>query len=319
MLSGVGQRALRWSLEESPFTPVLGAARTLLALCTAATLLTNGTSSLFVPTVEHPSALMCEGLRGFGLFCALSREHLELGRWLCILLLLGVATGYRPRLTGILHWYVAFSFQANATVLDGGDQLAAVLCLLLLPLTILDGRRWHWDEPPASTAPEGGWWRSFERYFARVSLTATRVQMAVVYFLAAIGKLEVDEWINGTALYYWFGDRTIGAAGWADPLTHWLFERPAALALLTWSVLLLEFGLAAAIFMKREHQRSIFYAGLALHLGVLVIHGISSLSLTMIGGLLIYLWRTPLTADTAPPLAIPAANPSRLPDRAYIA
>jgi antimicrobial peptide system SdpB family protein len=126
---------------------------------------------------------------------------------------------------------------------------------------------------------------------ARTSLGAVRLQVAVIYFLAAVGKLRVPEWINGTALYYWFEDPTIGASPWLAPALTWLFDHGALLALVTWGVLLLECGLATAIAMDRRLRGPMLCGGVMLHVGVLFIHGIASLSVTMIAALLLYLGR----------------------------
>jgi len=54
-------------------------------------------------------------------------------RWVSILVLLVAASGWRPRYTAIPMWWVLFGNQASLTVVDGGDQISAVLALLLIP------------------------------------------------------------------------------------------------------------------------------------------------------------------------------------------
>jgi antimicrobial peptide system SdpB family protein len=282
MLTRIGVNARAWAARQTPWTPTTGVVRSALAACTLSTLLVNHSDVLFVTTAEHGVPLVCDGSRAIGLYCILTLERLELARWLSIGALLLIASGWRPRITGILHWYVTFSFQANATVLDGGDQIAALLCLLLLPFTLTDPRTWHWQNEHARTS------HAVACVIAGSSLTAARVQVAVIYFLAAVGKLQVPEWINGTVLYYWFMDPTIGAAPWLEPALRWLCDHGAVLAPLTWGVLLLEFGLAGVIFMDRRYRPWFFAGGILLHTGVLLIHGIASLSVTMMAALVLY-------------------------------
>jgi len=38
--------------------------------------------------------------------------------------------------------------------------------------------------------------------------------MFVVYFHAATAKLAMEEWLNGTVLYYWLNDPVVGLSNW---------------------------------------------------------------------------------------------------------
>lgn len=286
MLTRIGESALRWAMNDFPFNRLVGVARSLLALNTLATLLANRSQHLFVTTSEFGQPLLCGGSRAIGLFCALGSGRLDLARVLSMLALLLVASGWRPRVTGIAHWYISFSFQANATVLDGGDQISALLCLLLLPLTLADRRTWHWQPSPALDPERLG--DALALVVARTSLAAVRVQVSVIYFLAAVGKLQVQEWINGTVLYYWFEDSRVGAAPWLRSSLDRLYEDGSVLAVSTWLVLLLEFALAAGIVMRRRYHPALLGSGILLHASILLVQGIASLSVTMIAALILY-------------------------------
>lgn len=275
-----------------PWTNVYGLARTLLAGSLALTLGFNDLGDLFM-------ARGGEGLVGFecgtslaqaGLFCVADEANAQLARWLAVLVLLVAASGWRPRVTGLLHWYVAFSFQANANVIDGGDQLAAILALLLVPITLLDGRRWHWD-PPDAAPGEGrrliGWW----------CFGLIRIQVAIVYFHAAVGKFAVEEWADGTALYYWLLHPTFGVPDWLRPAIVPVLLNGTLVALLTWGVLLLEFMLAAGLIATRSWRRPLLLGGLLLHAGIVLIHGLVSFGLVMFAALILFLY--PLDAPLA--------------------
>jgi hypothetical protein len=41
-----------------------------------------------------------------------------------------------------------------------------------------------------------------------------RLQVAVLYFHAAVAKFGVTDWADPTAMYHWFNHRTFGAAPW---------------------------------------------------------------------------------------------------------
>ncbi len=117
---------------------------TVLALGTLGTLLATSPSVLMSPLAGQASPPVCLGMARVGLWCAVPGAGGEAARLLSIAVLLVTASGWRPRLTAIPHWYVSWSLVANATIQDGGDQIATILTLLLIPVALTDPRRWHW-------------------------------------------------------------------------------------------------------------------------------------------------------------------------------
>ncbi len=286
MLSRVGEWAVAWGRREKVFTNVYGLARTILALSTAMTLLANGTGVLFRPgsgQMEYPK---CSGSGAIGIFCLVPQSSIEWVRWLAILGLLVVASGYRPRFTGILHWWLSLSLNLNAIVLDGGDAVTAVLTLLLVPLTLADRRKWHWDD---DDAPTGTTVDDARRILARTTVLLIRVQVAGIYFHAAAAKFGVDEWSDGTALYYFFGSSFVGPSGVVAGLLKPLLANGTTLALMTWSVIVFEFALAAALVMEKRFRGWFLVAGIAFHVAIAVIHGITSFACAMTAALILYL------------------------------
>src|SRR5690606_40939524 len=54
--------------------------------------------------------------------CLLAPDHLELARWLSVVALLVVASGWRPRLTALPHWWLTWSLSVSATLTDGRSE-----------------------------------------------------------------------------------------------------------------------------------------------------------------------------------------------------
>lgn len=281
----LGSRAMAWAARINPFTDVYGLARTLLAVSTMLTLLFNPTTTLFHPASGIPGGPICmEGtIASQGLFCLSS--NLELLRWLAILGLGVVASGWRPRVTGPLHWWISASLSWGSLLADGGEQVAMILTLLLVPVTLLDDRRWHWERAKPSGPDESV---LAKRFLALVFLTLIRIQMAVIYFHAAAGKFAVPEWTDGTVLYYWFSHPTFGLAGIRQELLWPLMTSPTIVALTTWGVLVVEALLFAGLVADRRHWRVFLISGLTLHAGIAVLHGLLSFSLIMAGGLVLF-------------------------------
>jgi antimicrobial peptide system SdpB family protein len=286
VLTAIGRAAQRHAATVDPWTNVYGTARTVLALATAVTLLTTPTTSLFVPGAGAPEYPHCStSLQAIGLFCTLS-GHLELARWLAVALLLVVASGWRPRWTGLVHWWIAFSFVSNATVLDGGDSVCSILSLLLLPLALTDDRRWHWDARPSREPDER---ETLKRLVALVTLGVIRLQVAGIYFHAAIAKFGVPEWADGTILHYLVDDPNFGAAPWFAPFARALTASPFWLAMTTWSVLLVEWLLSAGLIASKQHRGALLALGVSFHFGIVLLHGLISFGLAMMAALVLFL------------------------------
>jgi antimicrobial peptide system SdpB family protein len=292
MLTRLGERLRAWASARRPHTNVYGLARTLLALGTLGTLLFTDTYDLFRPAVGIPTYPNCPGIARGSLFCLAGREKLEAAHWIAVAALLVVASGWRPRLTGVLHWYVAGSLFASGLMVDGGDQVTAVLTLLLVPVTLTDGRRWHWEAPAGPARGADGLLptaAAAAQLVALSSLLMIRVQMAGIYLQAAVSKTKVAEWRDGTAIYYWFTDPWFGLAdpvkGWAMPL----LATGVVVAAATWGAIMLEIFLFAGLIAERPYRRVLLRLGIAFHAAIALVHGLLSFVLGMWAGLVLYL------------------------------
>lgn len=285
MLIPLGGTARRWATV-APWTSVYGLARTLLALGTAGTLAANAPSTLFRPALGLPPAPYCIGPTQVSLFCLVPSELLWLANWLALAILLLVASGWRPRLTAIPHWWVAFSLQVTATVLDGGDQVTAVLTLLLLPVALTDPRRWHWGAPPESDPSARG---LSARLVARSALLAVRLQVAAIYLHSSVSKLGVAEWADGTAMHYWLLDPAFGAPFWSRDLALAVLSTGLGVTVLTWGTIVFEACLALALVLDRRFWGVLLVLGIAFHTAIAVLMGLVSFALAMIAALVLYL------------------------------
>jgi len=270
-----------------PWTNVYGVARTVLALGTGSALLADPADLLFRPLglgigdVVHDVALL-----KLSLFALLSGEWLGVARWLAIGALAVVASGWRPRVTGVLHWWISASFAGSSVIVEGGDQIVAVLTLLLIPVTLTDPRRWHWQAPHGRRTGAGA---ELTSLVARSALGVARLQVAIVYFVSSTAKLSVPEWVNGTALYYWFLHPVFGLA---QPLRGWIVPAlgsPLLVTLATWGVIAFEALLVSGLLMERRWRPQLLRLGLLFHLGIVVVHGLMSFFFAMAGALVLYL------------------------------
>lgn len=288
MLEKLGRWGMRLAAT-SPWTNVYGLARSLLAAGTFGTLAFSSADTLFRPALGVPPAPYCEGVSRISMFCFAPPEQLGVARWLAVAILAMVISGWRPQWTALPHWWVAFSLQTSITIPDGGDHINAILTLLLLPVALTDGRKWHWSLPGPFGSPPATAREESRRVVALMALWTIRLQVAIVYFHAVVGKLGVEEWVDGTALYYWLTDPTFGAPSWITPVLEPVLTTPLTLALLTWGTLVLELLLAVGLLLPERARQRVLLAGIAFHSAIAITMGLVSFGLAMFGALILYL------------------------------
>lgn len=269
----------------NPWTNVYGTARSLLALCTLVALLADSTDLLFRPLGVEVTANRTS-LMQYSLFSLLSGPWLPLAKAIAVTVLLLVLAGWRPRFTGIAHWWVTASFAASSLLVEGGDQVAAILALLLIPVTLTDPRPWHWGTSPVPLETTS---RKVAALISSSCLVVIRLQVALIYFFACTAKLAVTEWINGTALYYWLINPTFGLSPSLRPIFLPLLRNPWGVTFMTWSVLVLEALLFMGLTMRPRYRPLLLKAGLLFHFGIVVFHGLFTFFLAMAAALILYL------------------------------
>lgn len=274
-------------IRKFQWTNTYGMARSLLAIGLFLTLAFNDISMLVEPLANQTAAMPTDTpfLMGLSLFKLLSAEW---AKWISLFILSLVIIGWRPRVTGILHWYVAFSFASGAMVIDGGDQVAEVLSLLLVPITLMDGRRWHWQTQSAgfSSAETG----SAVKAIALLSVFfIIRLQVAFIYFHAGIGKMSVEEWANGTSIFYWIQSPLFGTTDFLSGLLVPLFSNEWIITTATWGVMIFEIILFLGIALSKRWRPTLLVLGILFHFSIIVLHGLVSFFFSMAGALVLFL------------------------------
>jgi len=277
-------RWLRTRVSRGPWTVTVGLCRTLLALGMAGTLLATPASVLFTPVSGLPHGATCGGQAALSAFCLGGNTHRQTLTLICGLACLLIATGWRPRITGLVQWWIAYSFFITSTVPDGGDQVMAVITLFLLPVVLTDRRRWHWSPSRRADEPVG-----LSKLVAGWGLFFVRMQVVVIYLDSAVSKFGVPQWANGTAMYYWLRNPVFGVRPSIVGFEGRLLGLPGVVVPFTFGVMLVELSIGVAFLLPRRVRKPIFFGGLALHVGIAVVMGLVSFGFAMTACLVVYL------------------------------
>ena len=275
-------RRVETALRFSAHNPFVGLGRSLIALGTLIALVCTPVEHLFYASELRPEGRVCSGVAStIGAFCLIPPDHLDLARWGVVLVLILVVTGFAPRFTALPHWWVSFSFYSSSNVMEGGDQVAAVLTLLLLPVCLTDPRRWHWQKPLDRVTTR-------VRIVNTLSLTLVWIQVCFIYFHASIGKLAVPSWRDGTSFWYWAMYSPFGVPDHLRWLVEWLLTSGPVLVAVTWGTLLVEFLIACCVFTGHRPRYTALGAGMILHALIALVVGLPGFSLIMFGALVLY-------------------------------
>ncbi|MFE7378652.1 sporulation-delaying protein SdpB family protein [Bacillus cereus] len=275
----LGKQLTNWASNTIPWTNVYGVARSLMALATLLTLLLNDTSVFFKTQDKQ-----LDFSHTFSIFLLSPHfKHIELIKWLCIFILFLVVIGWRPRVTALFHWWIAYSFQNSALTLDGGDQVAAVFTFLLLPIALTDSRKWHW-----SSYNDTRKYEIYYRLMALLTINIIRIQVAMLYFNSVAAKLREDDWINGTAVYYYLNDYMLGLPEPLLKLSGFVLNSELVV-LPTWGTLIVQTILVCGLFAPKKSWKYILLVGILMHEVFAIMLGLISFSMTVCGILTLYL------------------------------
>ncbi|MBK7885302.1 MAG: hypothetical protein IPJ81_17100 [Chitinophagaceae bacterium] len=259
--------------------------RSLLAFATLFTLLFSSSSSLFTHKFFNTMKLNDALLNKINLFNLVGYEYLYISKIICIIILLLVITGYFHKIISVLHWYISFSLYSSLTIVDGGDQIASIITLLLIPIALCDNRKNTWGMVQSKTGDN-----SLLFFVSNSFLTVIQLQIAIIYLNSGIAKVFIGDWQNGSAYYYWFTHSAFGAPGYLKYLFEGLLSNPIIVALITWGTIIFEIMLFGGLFSSNKNFKNLmFKIGITFHLLIFIIHGLFSFGLIMIGCLYIYL------------------------------
>jgi antimicrobial peptide system SdpB family protein len=254
-----------------------GVGRSLICFAELTVVLITPSKALLTPVLTISNGARCEGVRAASAYCLVGgTSHAEYARWILVAVLLVAGIGYRPRWTAIPHVWAIYSIAVSITVPDGGESVGMIMSLLMLPIVLTDNRTWQWSPPTKQLTPSG-------HAIAYAAFWAVRLQLAYIYLDTAISKFGVADWANGTAEYYFLRDNMFGVAKpWDGPLLA-LSKYPLIVVGMTWGALVVELLIAVCILGSDRWRKVGLALDILLHGSIIMLMGLWSFALVMIG------------------------------------
>lgn len=283
-IARIEDKIRNFAIVNAPYSNVIGLGRSIIALGTLLTLITNPIDNLLIKKTTGEfflTELLKEDISTkFNFFLLFGSENLFIAKWLAIIILVVIISGYFQKITSILHWWITFSFFHSSAIIDGGDQIASILTLLLIPICLFDNRRNHWDHRVER--------ESILNLISISFLFLLQLQMSIVYLHAAVGKFGHNEWANGTAIYYWLNHSYFGMSQYMN-FFNVLLTNSYVVTFLTYGTLILELALFLALFAGKNYKLILLFIAIFFHFIIIFSLGIFSFFFAMAGGLILYL------------------------------
>lgn len=257
-------------------------ARSLLALSTLITIAATSDKSLFRLVLGAEDVIHCDGVARVGAYCISPSTHIATA--MGVVICLWVISGILPRWSALPHAWFAFSLDVAISIPEGGDQVNHNLTFLIVVICILDGRGNGWSLNPGAISM----WNekaSLYKWAVSFSLVAIQVQISIIYLHAALGKVAVREWQEGSAFYYIINGQ-FGLPRIFDSIGA-VFSAPVLTVGVSWGVIALELILGIAVLLPNRIRISIITLGVLFHIGIIVAMGLWSFGLAMFACLVI--------------------------------
>lgn len=250
--------------------------RSIIAIAQLLTLTLTSWPNQTADVLGRSPEMYCAGPRSISLLCLGSSTPNEAGRWIAIAVCVLVVSGIYPLWTSVLHLWVAISMAVSLSLPDGGEAVAVFSCALLIGVLVPNGKAIAWRRPERAAHPV----TTAVGYAASIALC---LQMAGIYFESGLAKLAVEDWSNGSAMYYIVRDPMFGSVGPVGALMDALTALPLGTALFTWGTIIAECSIAVAFLLPHRFKRYGLAGVIVLHAGIAIIMGLWSFALVMIG------------------------------------
>jgi antimicrobial peptide system SdpB family protein len=265
------------------FTYSLG--RTLITLSLLITLIFNSNSVIFSTYAIENFKLMdgINWMKEANFFLIFGDSNVHVSKFIAICVLTVSLLGFFPKITGLLLFYFANSFLNLAAISEGGDVISSNLSFMLLPIVLMDNRKFLYDFTRNIFDTD------LKKIIANNVFWIIQIQISFLYLNSCMGKLYVDEWVNGTALYYYM-DSTVYGFGVSEGFIKEILCWPFFVITGTWGALVIEFLLFTCLFITDIRKKEqMFWVGILFHFIIILMFGLVTFFLSICAGLVLFL------------------------------
>lgn len=260
---------------------MLGVSRTIMAVAQLSFIALTDPKYFFVPVGGKDLSATCsDKVVNISAYC-ISPDNYEATNIGMIVILLIVASGFAPRVTSVLHFWVSYSIASSVSLPDGGETTMQVMSLFIMIASLSDSRLWHWQRPSrrgksealSAVAWAGSW--------------MVRVQIAYIYLHSGLAKLSVEQWADGTATYYVSRMEYFGSGGLFADVFRELLSVPLFALSSTWGTIVIEVIIAIMIVSNKSPLAKIALALSAfVHIWIALMIGIISFAFIMVASVM---------------------------------
>jgi antimicrobial peptide system SdpB family protein len=269
-------------MKKKSINNTFGLSRSLLAVSSLLILVFND-YNILIPEVHFNTLCKSSSFANFlNIFTYFKYSNIIYPIFFSFIILFIVIIGIYPRFFSVLHFLVSFSIYSTILVPEGGDQINSNLTFLLIPISLFDYRSNHWISESVIT-------NKYHNYIIGRLLLLISVQMGILYLDSGIEKLNVREWSDGTAIYYWFNNNIFGLNDWLFDLLKPILSQKYIIVFSSWSVICLEIMMFGCLFSSQNYKYIMLCFSLVFHFLIMLIHGLPCFFLSMVASLIIYL------------------------------
>ncbi|WP_130840116.1 sporulation-delaying protein SdpB family protein [Corynebacterium neomassiliense] len=257
--------------------------RSIIAAAHLTVIVFTGTGNIFAPQLGLPDFPHCDSFSQTASLYCVSPAGNSWNNVIASVVLVWVITGFLPRYSSILHWWICLSIGISWSLPDGGEAVARVITLLLIPVCFGDRRICAWSKHSRYSRV------GIANFVGFVFIWAVRIQVAYIYFDSTIAKFGVPEWVDGSAEYYIVRGSMFGTSGPAESLVLWFTSQPWGTILMSWGALALEMVIAIGILFSGSKviRRIVVICDVVLHAGIIALMGLWSFGIIMIGSVVV--------------------------------
>jgi len=185
----------------------------------------------------------------------------QLFLWAGIVVSLLFMLGIGRRITGTVLFIMIIILQwRNYKILDGSDN---VIQTVLPWLVLADSYRYFAYKMPRLWPAKWSLPKGIYQHLMGLAVLGLMVQVSYVYFFTMIPKLDADDWVNGTALFYVMRLEEFEVTRWNVPLTQNVWF----VVLGTYFTLLFEIAFPCLVWF-RQTRPWVLLAGFGFHMGI---------------------------------------------------